>query len=215
MSRGWPSRVEWAAAAEHAVRTACYPMERVPEGAEHYLTSDEVGEMDRLYVELSKAVRAPLTAEIKRLQGVLPWPPPAKPIDRSRWYDALTPACQAAWQKLQELRNARLEIGRRANGHTHKLITWLRSPLDYSVLSPAAAPFVPDQEALGRLADLEAKYARLRQQAADDALAAAIQREIAKRNSDEGWAKELEHRARIDGNHVTAPSLPQGDTPNV
>ena len=103
------------------------------------------------------------------------------------------------------MRHARLEIGRRANGQTYKLITWMRSPLDYSVLSPVAAPFVPDQEALGRLADLEAKYASLRQQAADDALASAIARTIAERNSDEGWAQELERRARIAGNHVITP----------
>lgn len=205
MSYAWPSREEWAAAAEHSVRTACYPLERVPEGAEHYLTADEVAEMDRLYVELSKSVRAPLTAEIKRLQGLLPWPPPAKPAERSAWFYTLDEQQQGAWQKLQELRHARLEIGRRANGQTYKLITWLRSPLDYSVLSPIAAPFVPDQEALGRLAALEAKYASLRQQAADDAEAAAITRTIAERNSDDGWAKELERRARLDGNHVITP----------
>lgn len=208
MSIRWPSREEWAAAAEHSVRTACFPLERVPEGAEHYLTSGEVEEMDRLYVTLSKSVRAPLTAEIKRLQGVLPWPPPAKPLERADWCEALTGQQLADWRTLQELRHARLEIGRRANGHTYKLITWLRSPLDFSVLSPIARPFVPDQDALARLADLEAKYDRFRNQAADYALAEAIEREVAKRNSDEGWAKELERRARIDGGPLITPTPP-------
>lgn len=212
MSYMWPSREEWAAAAEHSVRTACYPLERVPEGAENYLTSGEVAEMDRLYVELSTSARAPLTAEIKRLQSLLPWPPPPKPAERSAWFYALNEQQQRDWQKIQELRNARLDIGRRANGQTYRLITWLRSPLDYSVLSPVAAPFVPDQDELGRLADLEAKYASLRQSAADDALAAAIAREVAQRNSDEGWAKELERRARIDGGTHLITAGPSGTT---
>lgn len=202
MSYRWPTREEWAARAEHSVRTACYPMQRVPEAAEHYLSEDEVEEMDHLYVELSKSVRAPLTAEIKRLQSLLPCPPPAKPAERSTWCYGLNEEQQAVWQKLQELRNARLEIGRRANGQTYKLITRMRSPLDYSVLSPCAAPFVPDQELLARLADLEATYARLRNQAADAALASAIARAIAERNSDDGWARELERRARVDGNNL-------------
>lgn len=114
--RTWPTREEWAAAAEHSVRTACYPLERVPEGAEHYLTADELAEMDRLYVDLSTAARAPLTAEIKRLQALLPAPIPAKPLERARWHDGLTGEQRAAWQALQNLRNARLEVGRRARG---------------------------------------------------------------------------------------------------
>ncbi|MEV7013342.1 hypothetical protein [Streptosporangium sp. NPDC051022] len=202
MTRVWPSREEWAAAAERSVRTACLPLERVPEGAEHYLTADEVAEMDRLYVSLSASVRAPLTAEIKRLQEQLPWPPPAKPLDRSRWHDALTAEQQAAWQRFCELRNARLDVGRRAKGQTDQLIGWARFPLEHSVLSANVAPLVPDTEALGRLAELEAKYIRLREQAAQDALDAVIARTVAERNSDEGWARELERRARIDNGPV-------------
>ncbi len=202
MTRTWPTREQWAARAEYSVRTACLPLERVPEGAEHYLTAAEVAEMDRLYVELSKAVRAPLTAEIKRLQAALPWPPPAKPLDRADWYDALAEEQQRAWHQLQDLRTARLEIGRRAKGLTYNLIGWHRSTLAFSVLSPNVAPLVPDQAMLARLADLEARYATLRRQAAGEALESAIAREVAKRNSDEGWAAELEWRARVDAGPV-------------
>ncbi|MEV8638959.1 hypothetical protein AB0395_45625 [Streptosporangium sp. NPDC051023] len=216
MTRVWPSREEWAAAAERSVRTACMPLERVPEGAEHYLTADEVAEMDRLHVSLSASVRTPLTAEIKRLQRQLPWPPPAKPLDRSRWHDGLTADQQAAWQRLCELRNARLDVGRRAKGQTDQLIGWVRFPLEHSVLSADVAPLVPDAEALARLAELEAKYGRLREQAAQDALDAAIARTVAERNSDEGWARELERRARIDGGpvvyaHPTPTEINEGD----
>lgn len=214
MTRVWPSREEWAAAAERSVRTACMPLERVPEGAEHYLTADEFAEMDRLYVALSASVRAPLTAEIKRLQALLPWPPPAKPLDRSRWHDALTAEQQAAWWRLCDLRNARLEIGRRAKGQTDQLIGWARFPLEHSVLSLDVAPFVPDAEGLGRLAELEAKYTRLREQAAQDALDAAIAKTVAERNSDEGWARELERRRRIDGGPVVY-AHPAPDNPDA
>ncbi|WP_405148753.1 hypothetical protein OG589_12220 [Sphaerisporangium sp. NBC_01403] len=46
--RMWPSRAEWAAAAEHYVGTLCEPLQRVPEGAAHYLTAAECTEMDEL-----------------------------------------------------------------------------------------------------------------------------------------------------------------------
>ncbi|GAA4208984.1 hypothetical protein GCM10022252_74840 [Streptosporangium oxazolinicum] len=199
MSRhAWSTRKEWAAAAEHSVRSFCLPLERVPAGHEHYLTAEELAEMDALYVALSTAVRAPLTAEIQRLKVLLPSPIPAKPLERDRWYDALTGEQQAAWQSLRDLRNARLEVGRRAKGKTYKLLGWYESPLDYSVLSPQVAPFVADAEGLARLAELEGKYTRLREQAAQDALDAALAEAVRVRNSDEGWAKELERRRQID-----------------
>lgn len=200
--RTWPTREQWAAAAEHSVRSLCLPLERVPAGHEHYLTPHELAEMDALYVALSVAVRAPLTAEIKRLKGLLPAPIPAKPIDRSHWYDALTDDQQAAWQSLRDLRNARLDIGRRAKGQTDQMIGWARFPLSSSVLSPEAAPFVPDTEGLARLSELEGKYTRLREQAAQDALAEAVKEAVRVRNSDEGWAKELERRRQIDGGPI-------------
>lgn len=197
--RAWPAREQWAAAAEHSVRSFCLPLERVPAGHEHYLTEEELAEMDALYVALSAAVRAPLNAEIKRLKSLLPAPIPAKPIDRSRWYDALTAEQQAAWQSLLDLRNARLEIGRRAKGQTDQMIGWARFPLSFSVLSPEVARFVPDAEGLARLSELEGKYTRLREQAAQDTLEAAVRKAVAVRNSDEGWARELERRRQIDG----------------
>ncbi|MER5649669.1 hypothetical protein [Streptosporangium sp. NPDC002524] len=199
MSRyAWSTREEWAAAAEHSVRSFCLPLERVPAGHEHYLTAAELAEMDALYVALSTAVRAPLTAEIRRLKALLPAPIPAKPLDRARWYDGLTVEQQAAWQSLRDLRNARLVIGRRAQGQTYQLIGWARFPLSFSVLSPEVAPFVADAEGLARLAELEGKYTRLREQAAQDALDAAIAEAVRVRNSDEGWAVEVERRRQID-----------------
>jgi hypothetical protein len=215
VSYAWPSREEWAARAEYFVRTVCLPLERVPEGAEHYLTVAEVAEMTGLYVELSKAVRAPLTTEIKRLQAVLPWPPPAKPLDRADWYDALADEQQRAWHQLQDLRTARLEIGRRAKGLTYNLTGWHRSPLAFSVLSTDVAPLVPDQAMLARLDELEARYATLRQQAAGEALESAIAREVAERNTDEGWAMELKRRARIDGGVHLITAGPADPAPDL
>lgn len=202
----WPTREQWAAAAEHAVRTACYAIERVPEGAEHYLTGDEFAERDRLYVALSTAVRRPLTAEIKRLSSLLPSPPPDHPLVRNSWYRNLLPQQQAIWQQIGALRTARLDIGRRAKGQPYGL-------MHYSVLSPEVGPFVADAEGLDRLAALEAKYLRLRKQAAQEALDAAIAAAVAERNSDEGWAKELRRRARIDDGPTINATVhwPEGD----
>ncbi|MEU4224342.1 hypothetical protein AB0F17_08615 [Nonomuraea sp. NPDC026600] len=211
MSYVWPSREEWAAAAEYSVRTACYPLERVPEGVEHYLSADEVKELDQLQTSLSEAARFALTQEIRRLRGLLP-PRPSRTSERIAWYDQLTPEQRAAAQRLGTLEYARTDVGRRARGETSAQAGWYSNVACYHhVTDGVVAEFVEDRESLERLVVLEARYKTLRHQASVGALASAIAREVAKRNSDEGWAKELERRARIDGSHVITPG-PQDRT---
>lgn len=183
MSRMWPSRAEWAAFAEHAVRTACYPLERVPEGAEHYLTPEEYAERERLFVEVSTAARPILTREINRLAAL--------PLDVS------------TGSRLSVLRNARLHIGRRARGEPEPRRGSALSAPDPTVLSTEVADLLRDLPGWDRLHQLETRYEHARQEAADQAVRDAVAREIARRNSDEGWAKELERRARIDGSFIT------------
>lgn len=192
MTRMWPSREEWAAKAEHAVRTACYPLERVPEGAEHYLTPEEYAERERLFVEVSKAARPILTKMINRLA-------------------ALPPDVETG-PRLSVLRTARLHIGRRARGKPEPSRGFALQSLEPTVLSSHVAAMLWDLPGWDRLHDLEAKYEQARRKAADQAVQDAVAREIARRNSDEGWAKELERRARIDGSFIAMHTAPEGTT---
>lgn len=66
-----------------------------------------------------------------------------------------------------------------------------------TALSVQAAPGIGD-----RLADIAARMVSARDKAAEQDLAAAIERAIARRNTDEGWAQELERRASIKAGPV-------------
>lgn len=210
MTRMWPSREEWAADAARWARTACYPLERVPEEAEHYLTSDEVAEMWRLHMAVSAAARPVLTAEIDRLNATLPQPVPTRVADRIDWCDRATPEQMAAHQRMSTLKHIRRDVGRVASGRTDPLAgRW--NPFDFTVLAKQSAGLLSGLDGWSRLAELDTKWETSRQEAADQALAEAVACEVAKRNSDEGWAKELKRRARIDGDHLTTEETSNHD----
>lgn len=66
-------------------------------------------------------------------------------------------------------------------------------------------------ELVARLDDLITAMVSARDTAADTAVNEAIARAIATRNSDEGWAKELERRARIDQGPMITTITVHGD----
>ncbi|MER7213165.1 hypothetical protein ABT340_39395 [Streptosporangium sp. NPDC000239] len=201
MTRVWPSREEWVAAAERSVRTACLPLERVPEGAEHYLTADEVAEMNRLNVQLAQAARPILTAEIARFAEELPKPAPTartRRADFSVWLNALDGTQMRMSSRMFTLRHARTDIGRQAKADPTALTTWHWSPLTYTVLSDVVRDLLDHLDGWQLLYGLDAKYQRYRWDAAREAEEAAVAKAIKVRSSDEGWARELERRARID-----------------
>ena len=57
----WPSREEWAAKAEHYVRTQCYTWQRVSTEPSDWLTPAELAEARALAVAIVKATRTALT----------------------------------------------------------------------------------------------------------------------------------------------------------
>lgn len=59
--RPWPTREEWAAKAEHSVRTACYLTQRVTANPAAWLTDAELTEARTLTTQIVKATRAALT----------------------------------------------------------------------------------------------------------------------------------------------------------
>lgn len=186
------SREEWAAKAEHSVRTACYPLQRVPEEMDHYLTADEIAEHERLFVELSKATRPVLTRGINALRKQLPEAPEGV-TEYVAWYYALPEDQQHAYERMKRLQLVRTDLTRRAKGQTATRVGWDMVPLKHNVFD--VPELVPDADGLARLKALIDKYSRLRSEAATKATDDAVAAEVARRQTDAAWAKELERRA--------------------
>ncbi|QBI56857.1 hypothetical protein [Streptomonospora litoralis] len=165
----WPSRQQWAADAERFVRTLCHPTERVPSDPAHWLTGAELTELRDELAETVKAARR----EIGRAKHADP--------DRVTQLKSDRSALNAA---AREVRNQRARVDDVLFG-TDGVLRVARRHVD------DATP------AMHRLGVLRGVLATRRDRAADEALRTAITREVARRTTDAGWAKELERRRRI------------------
>lgn len=190
----WPSREEWQANAEAAARQSCLAVERVPNGVEHYLTGDELVERDRLRVDLAKATRPLLTAEINRLRALIP-DCPSRTGDRVQWLIALEVSDPERAEAVQDLH--RLEVERRT------LTRYLRDGTEPEF--GGGCPFmgltaeqVADPRQLGRLRELDELHRHRLADAATGAEQAAVDREVARRQTDEAWESQLRYRRRVD-----------------
>ncbi|WP_128378538.1 hypothetical protein [Streptomyces cavernae] len=68
-------------------------------------------------------------------------------------------------------------------------------------------------EETARLAELSRKMTAARDAAAEKALQAAIEREVARRNNNEGWHQELARRARVTAaTQITTVTIHQDGT---
>lgn len=193
----WPSREEWAAKAEYSVRTFCTPHERLDRalpGADWSTLALDV-EMEELAMMAATAARPLLTAEIGRLRALFPDRPP-KSHARGLWFCDLDggryeDACNLG--ALEELRRLTARAVRAGRWGT---VAWELGRVydNYpAVTLPAeAAAAVLRMRAIGE--EISAR----RNAAANRMVDAAVAVEIERRATDEGWAKELERRARID-----------------
>jgi hypothetical protein len=192
----WPTREEWAAKAEYSVRTRCTARERLPEDAV-FITDAELARARGLSARAAELLRPMLTAEIVRLTALLP----AKPTSRRSsehvaWFLALPDEQYETAGNLAAMIDMRKQVARGVREGTWGNIAWHLSRIDRHH---------PPLQLRGELLDLYTELAEI-----SDAVtertdteakrleAAAIAREVAKRNSDEGWAHELERRAGID-----------------
>ncbi len=198
----WPSREEWAAKAEYSVRTRCTPHERLQQALPNadWSTLAMDVEMEELATLAAKAARPLLTAEIARLQALLPERSP-KSRARGVWFCGLEDqryedACNLAG--LEGIR--RLTARAVRNGHWHEVAWELGRVYDHYpavTLPTEAAAAVLRMRAIGE--EIDARRDAAANRLVDEAVAA----EVAKRATDEGWAKELERRARIERLLVT------------
>ncbi|MGP4008176.1 hypothetical protein [Streptomyces sp. 4N124] len=194
--RTLPSRTEWAAAAEEWVRSFCLPSERVSSRPQDWLTPDELGELHDLAHDAVDAARRTINGTIR---GILPAfrDEPKRTAARLQWADTLDDRRRPLYERLRLLRSDRLHLngGLRRGTSDYATVDDINHSIgrviDYALRYDAPASTVD------RLAALVARLLQHRDGAAQTALDAAIREEVAKRNSDEGWAKELERRARI------------------
>lgn len=200
-NRTLPSRTEWAAAAEQWVRTFCLPSERVSSRPQDWLTPDELDRLHELAHDAGDAARRTINGTIR---GLLPAfrDEPKRTAARLHWADDLDDNRRPQYEQLRCLRSDRLQLndgvrrGTSDYADVDDIAHGLGRVIDLALRYDAPAPTVD------RLAALVARLLQNRDGAAQQALDAAISKEVEKRNSDEGWAAELERRVRIGTDSV-------------
>jgi hypothetical protein len=208
--RAWPSREEWQAKAEYAVRTSCTKYERLdrlqPNTTWSSLAEDQ--EFEDLAEPAVKQIRALLTPEIERLRALLP-DRPDKTRARGLWLVALEGQAYEDACNLGALEEMRRNVERARRKQQWGTVCWelgrIRSHYTQITL-PSDLLAAHD-----RMLELQAAAEKRREAAADAALQAAVEREVSRRATDEAWAKELERRAAIDHPRV----IRVGQTPPV
>ncbi|MFF9287468.1 hypothetical protein [Streptomyces griseosporeus] len=200
-ARAWPSREEWQAKAEYAVRTACTKYERLDRAQPDtvWFSLAEEQEFEDLAAPAATEFRALLTAEINRLRSLLP-DRPKKGRPRNAWFvvqegQAYEDACN-----LGALEEMRRDVQRARRDGQWGVIHWQlgRVRKNYAQIALPAHLL----RAHDRMAELQAAAEKRRNEAADAVEQAAIAREVARRATDEAWAQELERRAAIDNPRV-------------
>ena len=209
-ARAWPSREEWQAKAEYAVRTACTKYERLDrlQPGTVWSSLGEDVEFEELAAPAAVEIRALLTPEIERLRALFP-DRPAKSRARGLWFVALEGQAYEDACNLGALEEMRRDVERARRNRQWGTVCWELG----RIRSHYTAITLPDSllRAHDRMLQLQAAAEKRREVAANAAEQAAVEREIARRATDEAWAKELERRAALDNPRV----IRVGQTPRT
>ena len=196
-TRAWPSREEWQAKAEYAVRTSCTMYERLDRlqpGANWFSLAEET-EFEELAAPAAAEMRTLLTSEVERLRALFP-DRPDRSRERIAWFVALEGQAYDDACTLGSLEEMRTEVNRARRKKKWGAVAWHLGRLR------SHYPDIPLGEQLlaahDRMTELSDAAGERRRRAAIAAEQAAVDREIARRATDEAWAKELERRADID-----------------
>lgn len=190
----WPSRAEWRAKAEYAVRTACARWERLEKGAVWSTLAKDI-EVEESGRAVAAALRPLLTAEIGRLREQFP-DRPSLGSARALWLLDLPEERYAGATNLAALEGMRTEIGRAAKEGRWGHVGWQlgRIRRHYPAIALDAALLAAET----RMTAIAAAADERRDKAAQDAEDAAVAAEVAKRATDAGWERELRRRQRIE-----------------
>ncbi|MGW5003206.1 hypothetical protein ACWEP8_36760 [Streptomyces hydrogenans] len=200
-TRAWPSREEWQAKAEYAVRTGCTMYERLDrlQPDTDWRSLGEEIEEEELGTPAAAEMRTLLTAEIARLRALFP-ERPDRTRERGIWFCGLEGQAYNDACNLGALEGMRADVHRARREGNWAAVTWQLGRLRNSY------PEITLTESLlaahDRLTAISDSISGRRRQAAEAAEQAAADKEIARRATDEAWAKELERRDRIDSPRV-------------
>jgi hypothetical protein len=201
MAREWPSREEWQASAESAVRTACTMYERLdrtqPDTCWSSLAEDI--EMENLARPAAAALRRLLTAEIDRLRALLP-DRPKNSGPRAAWFVALEGQRYEDACNLGALEGMRRDIQRAVRNEAWGVVAWHlgRVRKNYPAIRLTGRLLA----AHDRMEELSAAATERRRTAAQAVEDAAVAREVARRATDEAWEQELERRRQVESPRV-------------
>lgn len=200
-SRAWPSREEWQAKAEYAVRTGCTMYERLDRAQPGavWITLAEDREVDDLAFAAAGTLRSLLTEEINRLRRLHP-DRPKTAHQRAKWAAGLSDGAWETALNLGALEQMRTEIHRARTAENWREVAWQLNRIHRhypDIQLPAELAQADDRmQAIFDLVDAR------REKAAKELEQATVDAEIARRASDEAWAQELERRAAIDNPRV-------------
>ncbi|EST18062.1 hypothetical protein [Streptomyces roseochromogenus] len=168
------SRDEWAAQAEQYARTQSHAQDRVSRDPADWLSPAELAEARALAAQLVKETRRALNAAARgHDKRTLP-----------RW---VRNGRLNVSDAVRELREAEQDTD--MGGQAHAWFQLRRYAEEHAGDATVAAR--------ARLEELTDRMRTARDTAAQAALEDAIAREVARRNSDEGWEQELRRRERV------------------
>lgn len=193
-TRRWPTRAEWQANAERAVRTFCSMYERLPKG-DAYLTIAEESEAADCAAAAVRLARPLLAVAIRDLRAELPDRPNAGRA-RINWFNGLDEDRYTAACNLAGLEEVRAGASKAAKVGRWGEVQWQLGRVRESypqITVPAELAAVLDR--LDGLVAVVAERRRTFAQALEDE---AVVLEVARRATDEAWAAELERRAAVE-----------------
>lgn len=183
------------AKAEHYARTLCLAHERVSNDPTEWLLPAELDEARALIPGIVKATRAALNRQLKPLRKQL------GDIPRDgfyAWFDDLTVEQKQLFEQHGHLVQHRSQLNDAATRATGEYVTASDLLFLWGRICVAAKAVDAATVEAKRLNELARSMGFRRDCLAAEALQSAIRREIDKRNSDNGWADELERRASIE-----------------
>ncbi|MEU9405065.1 hypothetical protein AB0E08_05055 [Streptomyces sp. NPDC048281] len=189
-TRTRPTREEWAAKAEYHTRTACMPYERVSRRPEDWLSADEMTELRSLIQPVLKTARRHLNRLIRPIAAEFADEPTGE--GWYAWHDGLTDDQRERGTQLRTLRGVRssLNHGARRASSDYADVDDLIHGLG-SVVYAAKTHVTEECPEADRLAELREALAERRDAAAHEATEEAVRREVARRQTDEAWTKQV------------------------
>ncbi|QMU78892.1 hypothetical protein GXW83_27505 [Streptacidiphilus sp. PB12-B1b] len=191
-----PTREKWTADAEHHVRTLCMPSERVSSQPADWLNADELAELQALIPAILKTARTALNRAIRPHLHAFDDEP--RGYGWYDWRDALTPEQRAGFDQLCNARRDRTHLNavvRRATGAWADVDTVTAGVGDLVHAVRTYGQPDPDTE---RLAELGHALSERRSTAAQEATEQAVQQEVARRQTDEAWTKQVRRWDDLD-----------------